>query len=490
AEPAPASVNGIKRKVSPPSDSSGCTSPSKAPKRDNGTRAAGISKSSFLLFAGPSMTPPESPSDEENTQPDLQAPEMLVDLAQSMQETLYNALVRSDDRGLDVLSKLFDPSQTPPSLLKFLPVFGLSDPEDDFPYQSIVEENILVPICKTMWTDSQLFGDPSEGEIATLPSNTLPESELIDDELISSQLGSGDANVSCFRNIKPPPNRISLFLPDANDKSLKRQLSCMPTTRFPPPARTSTRAPTARTLPHHHPLVWTKELDNLLIEVTINYSGNWDLIAASFNEAAELFGSNRLSANECYERWSNLLRERPILGNAELALSKLGRSSERKSKSKLWYKHTGQQPVHPEYKPKQLASKLVDHFITYNITQETKKKLLSEPKPQPAPSREIERLPPDYRVLNPVELSRIKYERERHMQQYMLEQRQMAAAAIALQQQHQQHQQQQQQLLLQQQQQQQQQQQNQPQTQQAQQTLPGQQQQQQQQQQPPLPLPP
>ena len=171
------------------------------------------------------------------------------------QETLYDALSTFDEQSLNALLSMFQ--NTEQLLPPVLPVFGLPNPTNDVPYQCILEENILVPICKTMWVDAVfpiLDNDMSDEDI-------LLVSDLIDDRIYQSHGHANPSEVPCFKNINPSPSRIDLFLPDSQDKSLKRQLSSMPpTTRFPCPRVAAQRLTTSAL---HRPLSWTKDLDNL-----------------------------------------------------------------------------------------------------------------------------------------------------------------------------------------------------------------------------------
>ncbi|KAJ2841889.1 chromatin modification- protein VID21, partial [Coemansia brasiliensis] len=175
---------------------------------------------------------------------------------------------------------------------------------------------------------------------------------------------------------------------------------------------------------------WTLERDKMLAKLVQQYTGNWRLIADSFNHACSLYGSRSITTRACYERWVAIKEDYSL--DRSTVQTGFDEPDYQRTRNSAWGSHLSVQPVATQLSAMQLATSLVSHSESHKMIKESKKKREAAEDPAPVPPREIKPLPADQKVPTPGELSKLKFENDRRIQQLFMEQRQATAAAAAL----------------------------------------------------------
>ncbi|KAJ2355762.1 chromatin modification- protein VID21, partial [Coemansia sp. RSA 2618] len=296
------------------------------------------------------------------------------------------------------------------------------------PYCDILDASPVVPICKTMWADIE----DNDGELVGLDSaaDTIDMSELLRLNAEDSWKTRGAESElpgpqSVFtRNMLAPP-LLPIFT-QANKQQRATHSSV-----GQPPADTQVQQAAGEACPGQAVFEWTAERDRMLAKLIQQYTGNWRLITESFNHASGLYGSRSITARVCFERWA-AIKDDYSLDRSTVQTGFDEPDYNRLRKQQNWSSQLSVQPMAPQLTAMQLATSLVSHSEAHKVVNESKKKNEAAATPAAVPPREIKPLPADQKVPTPGELSKLKFENDRRLQQLFLEQRQATAAATAL----------------------------------------------------------
>ncbi|KAJ2489772.1 chromatin modification- protein VID21 [Coemansia sp. RSA 2050] len=306
-------------------------------------------------------------------------------------------------------------------------------PTWDMAYCDILDASPVIPICKTMWPD---FGFDDNGGsdddpfvVADGLASTIDVHELFSlngDESMGRFAVDSDlySTRSIFtRNLLAPP-LLPMFT-QAN--KVPRNVHY---TAGQPPADTPLQQAISEACPGQAVFEWSAERDKLLAKVVQQYTGNWALITETVNHALELYGSCALTARILFERWAMIKDDYSLDRNVVQTGFDEPEYGARKQPN--WSSQLSVQPMAAPLSAMQLATRLVSHSEALRVISDSKAKREAAAKPSSVPPREIKPLPADQKVPTPAELTKLKFESDRRMQQMLIEQRQATAAATAL----------------------------------------------------------
>ncbi|KAJ2817002.1 hypothetical protein GGI24_005549, partial [Coemansia furcata] len=291
-------------------------------------------------------------------------------------------------------------------------------PTWDVAYCDVLDASPVIPICKTMWPDFGIDGngdcDDDPLAIADGMATTIDIHELFsltgDDSIgrvaIDSDLYSSRSIFT--RNMLAPP-LLPMFT-QAN-KAPRNAHS----TAGQPPADTPLQLATSEACPGQAVFEWSAERDKLLAKIVQQYTGNWTLITETVNHALELYGSRALTARICFERWAAIKEDYSLDRN----VVQTGFDEPEYGSRKLpnWSSQLSVQPVAAPLSAMRLATQLVSHSETLRVVNNSKTKREAAVKPLSVPPREIKPLPADQKVPTPAELTKLKFESDRRLQQ-------------------------------------------------------------------------
>ncbi|KAJ2125888.1 hypothetical protein GGH17_005069, partial [Coemansia sp. RSA 788] len=198
-----------------------------------------------------------------------------------------------------------------------------------------------------------------------------------------------------------------------------------------PPADTQIQQAASEACPGQAVFEWTAERDRMLAKLVQQYTGNWRLISESFNHASKLYGSRSVTSRVCFERWA-AIKDDYSLDRSTVQTGFDEPDYNRSRKQQNWSSHLAIHPMVPQLSAMQLATSLVSHSEAHKVVNESKKKRESAATPAAVPPREIKPMAADQKVPTPAELSKLKFDNDRRLQQLFMEQRQATAAAAAL----------------------------------------------------------
>ncbi|KAJ1739467.1 hypothetical protein LPJ58_007079, partial [Coemansia sp. RSA 1591] len=133
----------------------------------------------------------------------------------------------------------------------------------------------------------------------------------------------------------------------------------------------------------------------------------------------------------CFERWA-AIKDDYSLDRSTVQTGFDEPDYNRSRKQQNWSSHLAIHPIVPQLSAMQLATSLVSHSEAHKVVNESKKKRESAATPAAVPPREIKPMAADQKVPTPAELSKLKFDNDRRLQQLFMEQRQATAAAAAL----------------------------------------------------------
>ncbi|KAJ2082519.1 chromatin modification- protein VID21 [Coemansia sp. RSA 988] len=305
-------------------------------------------------------------------------------------------------------------------------------PAWDEMYCDILDASPVVPICKTMWPDFEveetssvgsalgMFGDADDSiDVQNLLRLSADESG----RALAGEPELAGARSIFTRNLLAPP-LLPMFT-QANKTQRNTHGS-----GGQPPADTAIQQAVSEACPGQAVFEWSAERDKTLAKIVQQYTGNWQLIAESLNHALALYGSRSLTPRVCYERWISIKEDYPL----DRATVQTGFDEQEfgRRKQHSWARQLAVQPAVTPQTTMQLATGIVSHMEALRVVSESKKKRDSTQPPAPIPPREIKPLSGEQNVPTPAELSKIKFDNDRRLQQIFIEQRQATAAAAAL----------------------------------------------------------
>ncbi|KAJ1735434.1 chromatin modification- protein VID21 [Coemansia biformis] len=305
-------------------------------------------------------------------------------------------------------------------------------PAWDVPYCDVLDASPVVPICRSMWPDFAIE-DACDDESSAGPldsaDDTIDIHELLrlGADCVGSALGTeseGHGVRSIFTRSVMAPSMLPMFT-QAN-----RQLRVSHSSAGQPPADTPAQQAISEACPGQAVFEWSAERDRVLAKIVQQYVGNWPLIAESFNHALALYGSRAMGSRVCFERWA-AIKDEYALDRATVQTG-FDEPDFGPRKQQSWASHLSVQPAAAQLSAMQLATHVVAHSEAFKAVSESKQKRDSAPVPAPVPPREIRPLAADQKVPTPAELSKLKAENDRRLQQMFHEQRQATAAAAAL----------------------------------------------------------
>ncbi|KAJ2482047.1 chromatin modification- protein VID21 [Coemansia sp. RSA 2131] len=312
--------------------------------------------------------------------------------------------------------------------LQALGAFVPFSPAWEEPYCDILDISPVVPICKTMWDDVEDEDDAFAGldtsedtidmhELIRLNSEDLWRTRTADSEL------PGPRSVFT-RNMLAPP-----LLPIFTQANKQQRITHSSIGQ--PPVDTQIQQAASEACPGQAVFEWTAERDRMLAKLVQQYTGNWRLIAESFNHASKLYGSRSVTSRVCFERWA-AIKDDYSLDRSTIQTGFDEPDYNRSRKQQNWSSQLAIHPMVPQLSAMQLATSLVSHSEAHKIVNESKKKRESAATPAAVPPREIKPMAADQKVPTPAELSKLKFDNDRRLQQLFMEQRQATAAAAAL----------------------------------------------------------
>ncbi|KAJ1849226.1 chromatin modification- protein VID21, partial [Coemansia sp. RSA 2708] len=281
------------------------------------------------------------------------------------------------------------------------------------PYCDILDALPVVPISKAMWADASNDDDGAIDERELLQLDDTQRMQGTDAEL------HGPRSIFA-RNMLAPPMLAMFTQANKPQRTAHGAVG-------QPPADTAVQQAAGEACPGQAVFEWTMERDRILARLIQQYTGNWRLITESFNHTCALYGSRAVAARVCYERWA-AIRDDYSLDRTTVQTGfdgPFGRAKER------WSAQLAVQPAAPAPSAMQLATSVVAHSETLKVVNASQKRRESAAPATVAP-REIKALPADQKVPTPAELSKLKAENDRRLQQLFMEQRQATAAAAAL----------------------------------------------------------
>ncbi|KAJ2793553.1 chromatin modification- protein VID21, partial [Coemansia guatemalensis] len=305
-------------------------------------------------------------------------------------------------------------------------------PAWDEMYCDILDASPVVPICKTMWPDFEveeatseesvhgMFGDADDSiDVQSLLRLSADENG----RALAGEPELAGARSIFTRNLLAPP-LLPMFT-QANKTQRNTHGS-----GGQPPADTAIQQAISEACPGQAVFEWSAERDKTLARIVQQYTGNWRLIAESLNHALALYGSRSLTPRVCYERWISIKEDYPL----DRATVQTGFDEQEfgRRKQHSWARQLAVQPTVTPQNAMQLATGIVSHMEALRVVSESKKKRDSTQPPAPIPPREIKSLSGEQKVPTPAELSKVKFENDRRIQQIFIEQRQATAAAAAL----------------------------------------------------------
>ncbi|KAJ2773410.1 chromatin modification- protein VID21, partial [Coemansia nantahalensis] len=305
------------------------------------------------------------------------------------------------------------------------------------PYCDVLDASPVVPICKTMWPDFEIADADDEDSACWLPdgfgdSINVHELLRLGADGASGMLGDesdGPGGRSIFARSVMAPSMLPMFT-QAN-----KPLRASHNSAGQPPADTAAQQAIIEACPGQAIFEWSAERDRVLAKIVQQYTGNWPLISESFNHAAGLYGSRALGSRACFERWV-AIKDDYSLDRATVQTG-FDEPDFRPRRQPGWANHLVVQPAAPQLSAMQLATHAVAHSEALKAVSESKQKKDSAPAPASVPPRDIRPPAVDQKVPTPAELSRVKAENDRRLQQIILEHRQAMpnSAAMAMQQQ-------------------------------------------------------
>ncbi|KAJ2375949.1 chromatin modification- protein VID21, partial [Coemansia sp. RSA 2611] len=305
-------------------------------------------------------------------------------------------------------------------------------PAWDVAYCDILDASPVIPICKTMWPDfgldDNVGSDDDPFAVADGLASTIDVHELFnlngDDSMggfaIDSDLYSSRSIFT--RNLLAPP-LLPMFT-QANKAPRNAHYNS-----GQPPADTPLQQAISEACPGQAVFEWSAERDKLLAKVVQQYTGNWALITETVNHALELYGSCALTARIFFERWAMIKDDYSLDRNVVQTGFDEPEYGARKPN---WSSQLSVQPMAAPMSDMQLATRLVSHSEALRVVSDSKAKREAAAKPSSVQPREIKPLAADQKVPTPAELTKLKFESDRRMQQILVEQRQATAAAAAL----------------------------------------------------------
>ncbi|KAJ2707902.1 chromatin modification- protein VID21, partial [Coemansia spiralis] len=313
-------------------------------------------------------------------------------------------------------------------------------PAWDEPYCDVLDASPVVPICKTMWPDFEITNasDNSDDESACGLPDGFGDSIDIHELL---RLGADNAS-GVLGDESDRPGGRSIFARSVMAPSMlpmftqaNKPLRATHSSAGQPPADTTAQQAIIDACPGQAVFEWSAERDRVLAKVVQQYTGNWPLIVESFNHAAGLYGSRALGSRACFERWV-AIKDDYSLDRATVQTG-FDEPDFRPRRQLGWASHLAVQPTAVQLSAMQLATHVVAHSEALKAVSESKQKKDLAPTPASVPPRDIRPLAADQRVPTPAELSRLKVENDRRLQQILLEHRQAMpnSAALAMQQQ-------------------------------------------------------
>ncbi|KAJ2534160.1 chromatin modification- protein VID21 [Coemansia sp. RSA 1937] len=312
--------------------------------------------------------------------------------------------------------------------LQALSAFVPFSPAWEEPYCDILDVSPVVPICKTMWEDIEDEDDALAGldtseetidmhELTRLNSEDSWRTRTADSEL------PGQRSVFT-RNMLAPPLLPIFTQPNKQQRITHSSIG-------QPPADTQIQQAASEACPGQAVFEWTAERDRMLAKLVQQYTGNWRLISESFNHASKLYGSRSVTSRVCFERWA-AIKDDYSLDRSTVQTGFDEPDYNRSRKQQNWSSHLAIHPIVPQLSAMQLATSLVSHSEAHKVVNESKKKRESAATPAAVPPREIKPMAADQKVPTPAELSKLKFDNDRRLQQLFMEQRQATAAAAAL----------------------------------------------------------
>ncbi|KAJ2275665.1 chromatin modification- protein VID21 [Coemansia sp. RSA 371] len=312
--------------------------------------------------------------------------------------------------------------------LQALSAFVPFSPAWEEPYCDILDVSPVVPICKTMWEDIEDEDDALAGldtseetidmhELTRLNSEDSWRTRTADSEL------PGQRSVFT-RNMLAPPLLPIFTQPNKQQRITHSSIG-------QPPADTQIQQAASEACPGQAVFEWTAERDRMLAKLVQQYTGNWRLISESFNHASKLYGSRSVTSRVCFERWA-AIKDDYSLDRSTVQTGFDEPDYNRSRKQQNWSSHLAIHPMVPQLSAMQLATSLVSHSEAHKVVNESKKKRESAATPAAVPPREIKPMAADQKVPTPAELSKLKFDNDRRLQQLFMEQRQATAAAAAL----------------------------------------------------------
>ncbi|KAJ2610060.1 chromatin modification- protein VID21 [Coemansia sp. RSA 1365] len=299
-------------------------------------------------------------------------------------------------------------------------------------YCDILDVSPVVPICKTMWPDFEVEEAGSEENTHAVLGDTDDSIDiqsllrLSADESGRTPVGEPElagARSIFTRNLLAPP-LLPMFT-QANKAQRNTHGS-----GGQPPADTAIQQAISEACPGQAVFEWSAERDKTLAKIVQQYTGNWRLISESLNHALALYGSRSLTPRVCYERWISIKEDYPL--DRTTVQTGFDEQEFGRRKQHSWARQLAVQPTVAPQPAMQLATSIVSHSEALRVVSESKKKRDSAQTPAPIPPREIKSLSGEQKALTPAELSKMKFDNDRRLQQIFIEQRQATAAAAAL----------------------------------------------------------